>query len=1532
MYDSIRNVGDFLSPHWLSEAFPAKLKTLTKEWRERNDAGKGPSPLRGLTGVTTRFLDAKADLPGPRDDGFSEAVTYLHTLLLGALGLDAEPVELVTEQSETPVTVPLLVRRQAPTGEALHVLQAAPVADVDDLFGDEGRLLYPVQVQSGPETTTAIESVPKAVQQLFLTDHAPRFILVVAGGWLLLSDVERWAEGRYLAFDVDTALSRRDDKAAGELAWLAGLVSADVLLPAEDGGSLLGAFSDDSIKHAVGVSEDLREGLRRSVELIADEVIVRRRARGEPVESIPELPRELTSQSLRFLYRILFLLYAEARPELAILPVGAPEYDAGYGLDRLRDLIQRPLTGPSRDGHHLHDSLRLLFRLVNQGHGDAGSDGDGLVFEPLRADLFDRRHAYHIDDVDLSNAVLQQVLALLLLSKPSKSRGARRGYVSYAQLGINQLGAVYEGLMAYSGFIAERELVELAKDGDPRKGTWLVPRERLGEYEERHVVHREDQITGATTFVLHRPGTFVYRLSGRDRQRSASYYTPEVLTQCVVRHSLAELITKDTPAAAILEYRVCEPAMGSGAFLNEALNQLAAEYLKRRQAELDQAIDPGQYRQELQRVKAYLALHRCYGVDLNDTARELAEVSLWLNVMHPGLKAPWFGLHLRRGNSLIGARRATYDLAALGRAKKSWLDTPPIDRALSAGAVPDGEIHYFLLPAAGWGAVKDAKPAKELAPDAVARLKAWTKSVTRKPGKDDTARLRGLARRVERLWELSLRRLEISEREVSRHVEVWGADLPAEAGAVSREEVESALHDPDGPYQRLRLAMDAWCALFFWPVTTDVEPPDLVQWINALEGLLGVSGKPTDAYQIGFVEIVEGFSELADLDDLEKTYYGMRDVAALLLDHRWLGVVREISQQEGFFHWELDFAQVFHRGGFDLQLGNPPWVRPIWQDDETLSEFEPFFTLQEKIPESILKRRRTEVLSSPEVAVRYLEELSSWAGLNRHLRSDIEHPVLRGVQSNLYTNFIERTWRSSGGSGIVGLLHPDGHFIDANANVLRAETYVRLRLHAQFTNKFGIFEDVSSSREFGINVYGPRQSCGFRNLASLFHPSTLDASLTHDGRGDSPGLQDLQGRWSKEPHSSRVAKITEPVLMNWARLFDPEGTPALQARLVRPLTSGHLEVLDQLSASAVRLADFDHAQFGGWHEKSAKERGYIEYQTVRADNLAETILQANHIQRLNPYGSEPNEDCRNRYDWSDVDPLEVSERWVPRTNYQRACGMDEYLSRSGEYKGHSSLSFYRLAWGRMVDSTTERTLEAAVVPPGPAHVNTVYSLAVSGSRRRLTVAAGLWASIALDYLVKVSGKTDVTGELVSRFPAPLDHPAATFVLLRTLRLNCLTEAFAELWEEQYEPGFAGGRWTTPFADWPKLGVDRREWRWETPLRSEFERRAALVEIDALAAIMLGLTPDQLCLIYRGQFAVLRKYEYNMWFDNLGHKIAKDHHAHGVRQQPDDFALLQAYLNDEDSGDLLERYEEPITPVDREAEMRAAYADFVGRLG
>ncbi len=278
-----------------------------------------------------------------------------------------------------------------------------------------------------------------------------------------------------------------------------------------------------------------------------------------------------------------------------------------------------------------------------------------------------------------------------------------------------------------------------------------------------------------------------------------------------------------TEARELLEWKICEPALGSGAFLNEAINQVAAEYLRRRQDELGVAIDTEKYAVELQKAKAYIALHNSYGVNLDDTAVELAEVSLGLNTMHPGMGAPWFGLHLRRGNSLIGGRREVYSAEHLK--KGGWLGTTPerfpLSEALAGAPLPEGAVHHFLLPAKEWGAVAAEKEAKALAPAEAKALAAWRKAITKSPNATQTKRLQGLARRAEYLWGLVVRRLEVSEREISRRIEVWGAEdgwLRSPEVAVPREKVKSDLEAVDTPYWRLKTLMDARCALWFWPV------------------------------------------------------------------------------------------------------------------------------------------------------------------------------------------------------------------------------------------------------------------------------------------------------------------------------------------------------------------------------------------------------------------------------------------------------------------------------------------------------------------------------------------------------------------------------------------------------------------------------------------------------------------------------------------------------------------------------------------
>ena len=617
----------------------------------------------------TSISDLLAGQPGVGDDSLSQ----LYVELRKVLGYVRGEYALTRRGPVIGVSTPDL--REGPP---LVLVEARAAETVEDLIAKDAKtLLSPYEL----DEKTTITSVARLLSELFVADGGPDFALVFAGRWLLVAERARWAEGRYLAIDVQLVCERNDAKSGGEIDRALTCVSAESLAPDAEGDIWWHGVLEDSIKHTVGVSQDLREGVRLSIEIIANEVVSRRRAKG--LDPLPQdKAQPLARQALRYLYRILFLLYAEASPELEVLPVGAEEYDQGYGLDRLRDLTLVELAGPrAMNGTHLYGSLARLFTLVDQGHEPPeAKDGeqDGLVFQSLRADLFLPKATALIDETGLGNAALQRVLRHLLLSK--EARGKDRGFISYAELGINQLGAVYEGLMSYTGFFAETDLYEVAKDGDPSKGSWVVPVERAEGIAEKDFVRVEDEFTGERKAVLHERGTFVFRLAGRERQQSASYYTPEVLTRFTVSQALAELLDQDghtTTAEEILGLTVCEPALGSGAFAIEAVRQLAEQYLRRRQAELGERIDPESYPTELQRVKASIALHQVYGVDLNATAVELAEISLWLDTMVSGLQAPWFGLRLRRGNSLIGARRAVYTRAQVN--DKSWLKATPTD-------------------------------------------------------------------------------------------------------------------------------------------------------------------------------------------------------------------------------------------------------------------------------------------------------------------------------------------------------------------------------------------------------------------------------------------------------------------------------------------------------------------------------------------------------------------------------------------------------------------------------------------------------------------------------------------------------------------------------------------------------------------------------------------------------------------------------------------------------------------------------------
>ena len=1553
---------DWISEHYFTtdatkESFLARVLERRKEWEALEkpaDPGTAstPTPRSRFRSERSRLEELLAALPA--DDAGSltgaalEAAGELDALLREILGFTSSEYRL-TERGPATLVRPVGDEGPAP----LALLRARPVTTVEDLLVKDASTLaeewQPMDLgdPAAPvlEGAEPVESVSRALSTLMTDEHGPAFALVLAGQWALVAERERWPEGRWLAVNVQLVVERYETARGGEVERALTCLDARSLLPTAEGETWWAATLEDSAAHTVGVSKDLREGVRSSIEILANEVVRRRAARGlEPLAQ--ERAQDLALQSLRYIYRIIFLLYAEASPELGVLPVGATEYDAGYGLDRLRELALRELHEESAQaGTHIYESLDRLFHLVDEGHNEqvpAAQEGsfDGLVFRPMRADLFRPVATALIDEVGLGNGALLRVLRHLLLTKENSKGG--RGFISYVELGINQLGAVYEGLMSYSGSFATERLWEVAPGGDASKGSWVVPEDVMEGLEEKDFVTVEDEVTGERRNVTYEKGQFVYRLSGRDRQRSASFYTPEVLTRFTVQQALAELLDQEgrtTSAEEILHLTVCEPALGSGAFAIEAVRQLAEQYLSRRERELGRRVDPEERPRELAKVKAYLALHQVYGVDLNATAVELAEVSLWLDTMVEGLAAPWFGLRLRRGNSLVGARRALYSTSQLK--KRAWLSAAPVAEPLSRvaavlddadaasrhriGGVLDvsGSIHHFLLPAKGWGsAVEVPKQVRDLV-DAgrLKALKTWRKDITKALSTTQALRLTALARRVEVLWEMTLRRLRVAEAEASRRIDLWGRETQDDAGStVSREDIEVYLAAPGSAYRRLRLVMDAWCALWFWPLTTDVTPPSLDEWLGALEGLLGKQVKDARGTDGTLVD-ASSWAELETMEEVELGLAGARKVQSVIDEHEWLTVVQEVAEAQGFFHWELDFATVFARGGFDLQVGNPPWVRPTVDLNSLLSDGDPWWSLSHKPSVAVKKKRMPLTLAHPGVLGTVLDGTAEVIVLSELLSDPTVYPLLSG-QPDLYRAFMCQVWQHQSQAGTSGLIHLESHFTDTKTRTLRAASYRHLRRHWQFINELRLF-DIQNQKRYGVNIYSSQQDVNFLHASCLYHPDTVLRSLSHDGSGEEPGFRDPHtGAWDLRPHAARIESVSESTLKIWQMVTEADDWHSTS--MVSTVNSAASRTLATL-ATQQRIGSVSPQFSSGWHETSDFEKGRFS-KKWGPSSWDSAILQGSHLYVSTPLYKQPNRTMANQRDWTSTDLEALSPSAQPITQYKPAGDRTTYDRLYTHWRNHSAFEYYRVAWRNMAPLTGERTLVPSIIPTGTAHLQSVTSTSTS-SVHYIPMIAGVSSSLISDFMIRAAGRGHINGADFSLLPSlDTSYFLTMAVILRVLRLNCISIAYTDLWAECWNESFVADSPILERYDERPIGP---EWTADTPLRRAEDRRNAQAEIDVMVSMMLGVPIEDLCTIYRTQFAVLYDYDHGRGqgayvYDANGRQLPTPvRQAWEKRQRPtsnDDMPLSERTHTHPGSG-VSYVYDLPFRIRDRESDFR-----------
>lgn len=333
----------------------------------------------------------------------------------------------------------------------------------------------------------------------------------------------------------------------------------------------------------MGVTRSLRGGVLEASTQVFAALLARERSR---------TVADVFDQSLTIVYRLLFLFFAEAR---ALVPLWNPVYRESYSAESLRTLaLQGNAVG-------LWDTLRAMSKLAHSGchAGDLKVTAfNGRLFSPARTPAAERRT---LDDRAARRAVLA-------LSTRIATDGESLERISYRDLGVEQLGAVYEALLDYT------PQVERAPSG--------------------------------------RIARVALEAGSGIRKASGTFYTPQAIVDDLVRETLAPLTAGKTPEQ-ILGLRVLDPSMGSGAFLVGACAYLADAYDSAlvehgRCAAGD--ITPAQ-RAATRRTVA----ERClFGVDINATAVQLARLSLWLATLAAERPLTFLDHHLRVGNSLLG--------------------------------------------------------------------------------------------------------------------------------------------------------------------------------------------------------------------------------------------------------------------------------------------------------------------------------------------------------------------------------------------------------------------------------------------------------------------------------------------------------------------------------------------------------------------------------------------------------------------------------------------------------------------------------------------------------------------------------------------------------------------------------------------------------------------------------------------------------------------------------------------------------------
>ena len=221
------------------------------------------------------------------------------------------------------------------------------------------------------------------------------------------------------------------------------------------------------------------------------------------------------------------------------------------------------------------------------------------------------------------------------------------------------------------------------------------------------------------------------------------------------------------------------------------------------------------------------------------------------------------------------------------------------------------------------------------------------------------------------------------------------------------------------------------------------------------------------------------------------------------------------------------------------------------------------------------------------------------------------------------------------------------------------------------------------------------------------------------------------GIWVTGTHDLTLresVRVDRETLALWQRLTGDDDVPIDQARLLSPVSTEEQDAIRALANYPTRLGEFNPQISRGYDESPAKKAGLIKYDLSHPGDWSEVVLKGIQIGLANPMFKSPN---ANSNDAFGLDLVSMSTDATPETEYRRAVDLSRYEATQDQWVDRQSgvvrryTEFYRLAWRRQIAPNTERSLYAAIIPPGPAHVHLMHSMALADNRST-ALASGFW--------------------------------------------------------------------------------------------------------------------------------------------------------------------------------------------------------------